>query len=110
MRARVLAAVVAALAAHSSIAAEPAKPPGRLGLDTPVVDLILDARTAKVIERRMPDFVDRMRRDAEFVDMIASSSLNDLSRDPHVRGLTPEVLARLRTELEAAQAEGAPAP
>lgn len=77
-------------------------------LDTPVVDLILDARTEKVIRRRMPAFMARMDADPEFVEMIGRATLVELAADPHVDGLTAEALERLRAELHAAQADAPP--
>ena len=103
MRPILLAAAIALLAANA-LAAEPTTP-GKLGVDSTFFELVADARTAEVLKKRMPGFVERFREDDQLQAMFGAITIRELSIDQdHARGLTPEVLAKLDAELIAAQA------
>jgi hypothetical protein len=109
MRRLVLAAALSLAAAAA--AAEPANkteaavpPASRLSIDSTFADLIADPRTAAVLKKRMPGFVERMQSDQELAAMFGGITVREMSYDEHhARGFTPEVLARLDAELAAAQ-------
>ena len=109
MRSLVLAAALS-LAATAAVA-EPADKPetaaaaSRLSIDSTFSDLIADPRTAAVLKKRMPGFVERMQSDQELAAMFGGITVREMSYDEHhARGFTPEVLAKLEAELAAAQA------
>lgn len=104
-----LAALTAA--AEPADRAEPAAAAApRLSIDSTFADLIADPRTAAVLRKRMPGFVERMQSDQELAAMFGGITVREMSYDEHhARGFTPEVLARLDAELAAAQ-EPSPKP
>jgi hypothetical protein len=106
----VFAALALSICAASAVAAEPAAPSpspvvasARLSVDSRLADLASDPRTAAVLERHMPGFLERMKQDDDHWAMFAGITLRELEKDPHVRGLTPEATARIDAELAAAQ-------
>jgi hypothetical protein len=101
-----LAAAPAAAPAAAQPAAQPAstaRAPARLSVDTPIRDLIADPRTRAVLVKTMPGFVERMEAEPEVAQMFGGVSIADMVADPHVKGLTPEVLAKLDALLAKAQ-------
>jgi hypothetical protein len=107
MKAVVLALMLTAcadLAAAQPSPPAPAVAKGRLTADSKLGDLASDPRTAAVLERHMPGFIDRMKQDEDHWAMFAGITFRELEQDPHVRGLTPEVTAKIDAELAAAQA------
>ena len=108
--------IVAAMAllAAGPVDAEPAAAPTpatRLSIDSRLTDLIADPRTAAVLKKRMPGFVERMQSDDELFAMFGEITVREMSYDQHhARGFTPEVLAKLDAELAAAQSANAPKP
>jgi hypothetical protein len=103
-------AALALLAATPVVAAPPApagattaKASARLTIDSPLRDLIGDPRTRAVIAKRMPGFAERMEAEPEVAQIFGGSSLSDMAVDPHVKGMTPEALAKIGAELAEAQ-------
>jgi len=86
------------LLSTSAPAAEP-----QLTIDTPVLQLIANAATKAVLEKHLPRLVKRLSEDQEVAEMLGSSSPRELSADPHVRGITEEMLKALQADLLAAQ-------
>jgi hypothetical protein len=84
----------------SAHAAEP-----QLTIDTPVLQLLANATTKPVLEKHLPKLVQRLSEDQEVAEMLGSSSPRELAADPHVRGITEEILKALQAELLAAQAQ-----
>jgi hypothetical protein len=74
-----------------------------LTVDSPLRDLVLDPRTRPVIEKHMPGFADRIETDPELAERFGGISLSGLQLDPHARGMTPAILARIGAELAEAQ-------
>src|SRR5258708_7097239 len=105
-------AIVLALALgcwSAAAAADPAPPApaaakALLSVDSKLGDLASDPRTAAVLNRHMRGFLERLQQDEDHYAMFAGISLRELEKDPHVRGLTPEVTAKIEVELAAAQA------
>lgn len=101
-------ALVAALASGPVHAAEPApvkdaaRAP-RLSVDTPISILLADPRTGPVLDRGLPQFAERYRKDEEFARFFDGTTPRDLTIDPHVRGFTEDMLMKLQADLEAAQ-------
>lgn len=95
-------ALVLTGAAPTAVLAAPPPPPaaaahGKLGLDTPLSELMADPRTRKVMDRRLPGL-----KDNPHYAMIEGMSLREIA--PMSEGkLTPEVLAKIDAELQAAQ-------
>jgi hypothetical protein len=104
-----LAAVLSlSLSAGGTVAAAPAgappvAAPAILGMDTPVKDLLADERTGPVIERLFPQMVKRLSNEPQVFLMMGDMSFNDMAKNKHVHGLTPEVMEKVRAELDAAQ-------
>lgn len=103
-------ALAAVVVSGVSIAAEQAAPQRTaaddarvLTVDTPLSVLIDDARTAPVLQKRLPQVVERLRTDEAFRQVFGDSTLRDLTIDPHVRGFTESALASLNKELAEAQ-------
>jgi len=88
-------------AADAQAAAAKATAP--LTVDSPLHDLISDPRTRPVIDKHMPGFAESMMSDPELLQRFGDISLSGLQNDPHVRGMTPEALAKLAAELADAQ-------
>jgi|RhiMetdeSRZDD1v2_1073273.scaffolds.fasta_scaffold671053_2 hypothetical protein len=84
----------------SAHAAEP-----QLTIDTPVHKLLDDPRTKPVVEKHLPRLVKSLTEDQQAQEMFATSSLRELSVDPHVRGITEEMLKALQADLLAAQTQ-----
>ena len=51
----------------------------------------------------MPGFAERIEGDPELAERFGGVSLSGLQLDPHVRGMTPEALAKIGAELAEAQ-------
>ncbi|HEY0437186.1 MAG TPA: hypothetical protein VGC92_11125 [Phenylobacterium sp.] len=104
-----LAAATLWLAADPALAQAPKAPAAApagyapLTVDSTLHDLISDPRTRPVMARRMPGFIERFETDPEMQQMFGDASLSDLLHDPHIRGLTPEALAKIGAELAEAQ-------
>jgi hypothetical protein len=81
-------------------AAEP-----QLTIDTPVMQLLANPSTKLVLEMRLPNLVKRLSEDQEAADFLGSSSPRELAADPHVRGITDELLKALQADLLAAQSQ-----
>ena len=93
----------------SAPAAKPAAPGQKLTIDSSFFDLVENPRTAAVLKKRMPGFVERFIEDEQLQQMFGAISIRGLSIDQdHARGFTPEVLAKLDAELAAAQAAPTP--
>lgn len=77
-------------------------------LETPIHTLMEDPLTLAWLDKHFPGMSERMR-DPEVATLFDGVSIQGLSIDPdHGRALTPEVMAKLKVSLEAAQA-GKPA-
>lgn len=106
--------IIAALALASpawaqSPAAAPPPAVKLLTVDSTLRELVLDPRTRKVIEAHMPGFAQRLQTDPDIEGMFADISLAGMAKDPHARGFTPEVLAKLAAEIaEVQKAAAAP--
>ncbi len=87
-----------------SSALHAAEPP--LTIDTPILKLLDDARTKPVIEKHLPRLVKALTEDEQAVEFFGRSSLRELAADPHVRGITEEILKTLQADLLAAQPQG----
>jgi hypothetical protein len=102
-------AALALLVAGPALAVPPppAPPPppatAPLTVDTPLLDLVFDARTRPIIDKHMPGFAEKMESNPEIAQMFGGISLAGLQHDPHVKGMTPEALAKLGAELAEAQ-------
>ena len=108
MRTLTLALLAACLLA-APVAAQPAKPPPKYTLETPIHDLMEDPKMLAWLDKTFPGMSERMR-DPEVGTLFAGVSIYGLSIDPdHGRALTPEVMAKLKVSLEKAQEEPAPA-
>jgi hypothetical protein len=79
-------------------AAEPA-----LTIDTPVMQLLANPQTRPAVEKRLPQLAKRLLEDQEAAAFLGSSSPRELAADPHVRGITDEILKALQADLLAAQ-------
>jgi hypothetical protein len=95
---RTWALFLSALLCTGVVAAEPT-----LTIDTPVVQLIAKPSTRVVLEKHLPKLVKRLSEDQEAAAFLGSSSPRELAADPHVRGITEELLKALQTDLLAAQ-------
>jgi hypothetical protein len=95
---RTWALLVGALICTGAVAAAPP-----LTIDTPVVQLIANPSTKIVLEKHLPKLVKRLSEDQEAAAFLGSSSPRELSADPHVRGITEELLQALQADLLAAQ-------
>ncbi|HET9394551.1 MAG TPA: hypothetical protein VFO36_00735 [Nitrospiraceae bacterium] len=96
---RLLWALLASALTGSGVgAAEPT-----LSIDTPVLQLIANPSTKVVLEKHLPKLVKRLAEDQEAAAFFGSSSPRELAADPHVRGITEEILNALQAELLAAQ-------
>ncbi len=107
MRTILIALALAAAAPACAQSAPPAQPiaaPARLSIDSTLDALAADPRTAAVLRRSMPGFLERMEESQDLHATFAGITLRQLSEDPHVRGMTPEVLQKLDALLAAAQA------
>ena len=82
----------------SSYAAE-----STLTIDTPVMQLLANPQTRPVVEKRLPQLAKRLIEDQEAAAFLGSSSPRELAADPHVRGITEEILKALQADLLAAQ-------
>jgi hypothetical protein len=91
-----LSALVLGCAAVS--AAEPA-----LTIDTPVLELLANPQTRPAVEKRLPQLAKRLLEDQDAATLLGSSSPRELAADPHVRGITDELLKALQADLLAAQ-------
>ena len=90
--------------AQPAPAAPPAAPaPALLTVDSTLKELILNPRTRPVIVRDMPGVVERMESEPEVEQMFGGVRLSDLPADPHVKGMTPEALAKIGAQLAEAQ-------
>ena len=92
------ALILSALISSGAIAAEPP-----LTIDTPVLQLIASPSTKPVLEKHLPKLVKRLVEDQEAAAFLGSSSPRELAADPHVRGITDEILKALQADLLAAQ-------
>ncbi len=86
------------LVSTSIRAAEP-----QLTIDTPVMQLLANPSTKPVIEKHLPQLAKRLLEDQQAVEMLGSSSPRELGADPHVRGITDDMLKALQADLLAAQ-------
>ena len=90
-------------------AAPAAKAQAKYTLETPIHVLMEDPVTLAWLDKHFPGLSERMR-DPEVGTIFAGASIDDMSKDAdHGRALTPEVMAKLKVSLEAAQAGAAPA-
>ena len=109
-------ALVAALLATSSELALPASaqtsPPQAqpspsqaqpLGVDSTIGALLEDPRTRAVVDRHLPNLAANPQ-----IDVIRAWSLRQLATNPHVRGMSPELLTQIQAELAAAQSSDRP--
>lgn len=78
-----------------------ADPP--LTIDTPVMQLLANPSTKLALEKHLPKLVKRLSEDQEAASFLGSSSPRELAADPHVRGITEEILKALQADLLAAQ-------
>jgi hypothetical protein len=76
-----------------------------LTIDTPVTQLLANPQTRPVLEKRLPQLAKRLLEDQEAAAFLGSSSPRELAADPHVRGITEELLKALQTDLLAAQSQ-----
>ena len=76
-----------------------------LTIDTPVTQLLANPQTRSVVEKRLPQLAKRLLEDQEAAAFLGSSSPRELAVDPHVRGITDELLKALQADLLAAQAQ-----
>lgn len=74
-----------------------------LTIDTPIVELLLDATTRPLVEKHLPKLAERLLSDADALELLGASSPRELAIDPHVRGITDEKLKQLQADLDAAQ-------
>jgi hypothetical protein len=74
-----------------------------LTIDTPVIQLLANPQTRPVVEKRLPQLAKRLLEDQQAVTFLGSSSPRELAADPHVRGITDELLKALQADLLAAQ-------
>jgi hypothetical protein len=74
-----------------------------LTIDTPVIQLLANPQTRPVVEKRLPQLAKRLLEDQEAAAFLGSSSPRELAADPHVRGITDEILKALQADLLAAQ-------
>jgi hypothetical protein len=74
-----------------------------LTIDTPVLQLLANPQTRPVVEKRLPQLAKRLLEDQEAVAFLGSSSPRELAADPHVRGITDELLKALQADLLSAQ-------
>ncbi len=95
--------VIAAPAFAQTPQPAPAAPAKLLSVDSPLRELVLDARTRPIIDKHLPGFADRMMSDPDVGGMFGGVSLAGLEHDPHIRGVTPEALAKIGAELAEAQ-------
>ncbi len=98
-----LTLLTAAPAVAQAPAGAPAKAPAVLTVESTLRDLVLNPRTRPVIARHLPGFPERIESDPQTAEMFSGISLSGLEHDPHVQGMTPEVLAKLAVELAEAQ-------
>jgi hypothetical protein len=75
----------------------------QLTIDTPVMQLLANPQTRPVMEQRLPQLAKRLLEDQEAAAFLGSSSPRELAADPHVRGITDEILKALQADLLAAQ-------
>jgi hypothetical protein len=78
-------------------------PKPALSIDTPILELLENARTRAVIERHLPQLAKRMLEDSFAAELLGGSSPRELAVDPHVRGVTEEKLHAIQADLAAAQ-------
>jgi hypothetical protein len=101
-------AALALLAAAPAFAQPAAPTPATataapLTVDSPLRDLALNPRTRPIIEKHMPGFPDRLETDPELAERFGGISVSDLQLDPHAKGMTPAILAKIGAELTQAQ-------
>lgn len=94
------APLLSALICGGVVAAEPP-----LTIDTPVMQLIANPSTKVVLEKHLLKLVKRLSEDQEAAAFLGSSSPRELAADPHVRGITDELLKALQADLLAAQSQ-----
>lgn len=80
-----------------------AKP--QLTIDTPVLQLLANSQTRPVLEKHLPRLAKRLAEDQELATFFSSSSPRELAADPHVRGITGEMLKALQADLLAVQSQ-----
>jgi hypothetical protein len=90
----------ALIVSMSALAADP-----QLTIDTPVQQLLANPQTKPVIEKHLPQLAKRLAEDQEAVAFLGSSSPRELAADPHVRGISEELLKALQAALLAAQTQ-----
>jgi hypothetical protein len=76
-----------------------------LTIDTPVSRLLATPSTKVVLERHLPKLVKRLAEDHEAANLLGSSSPRELAADPHVRGISDELLKALQADLLVAQSQ-----
>ena len=76
-----------------------------LTIDTPVMQLLANPQTRPAVEKRLPQLAKRLLEDQEAAAFLGSSSPRELAADPHVRGITDELLKALQADLLAAQSQ-----
>jgi hypothetical protein len=67
------------------------------------MQLLANPSTKPVLEKHLPKLVQRLSEDQQAADFLASSSPRELAADPHVRGITDEILKALQADFLAAQ-------
>jgi hypothetical protein len=75
----------------------------QLTIDTPVMQLLANPNTKAMLGKHLPKLVKRLTEDQEAASFLGSSSPRELAADPHVRGITDEILKALQADLLAAQ-------
>lgn len=92
--------LLSAVICSGVVTAEPS-----LTVDTSVMRLIANPSTKAVLEKHLPKLVKLLLEDQEAATFIGDSSPRELSADPHVRGITDELLKALQADLLAAQSQ-----
>ena len=102
-----LAIALAVVTAAPAFAADPPAPAAAaqpITIDTPLREVVADARTRAVLVKHMPGFAERMESEPEVMQVFGDSSLEEFSKDPHSRGvLTPAILEKFQAWFAEAQ-------
>ena len=106
-RLALIAALAVALGANAADSERPAPATDAesrpLSIDTPILELLLNATTRPVVEKHLPRLAERLLNDASAAELLGASSPRELALDPHVRGITDEKLKQLQAGFEATQ-------
>jgi hypothetical protein len=76
-----------------------------LTIDAPVMQLLANPQTRPAMEKHLPQLARRLLEDQEAAALLGSSSPRELAADPHVHGITDELLKALQADLLAAQSQ-----